>query len=105
MKKILIFDSDPSTRELLAEELAAEGHVTITLGKAESLGPCAERFEPDLIVLDLDRGGKILQDLLIELKTQYPAIPILPFTAFRPRKIPRFRRARRGHEKASFLTA
>jgi hypothetical protein len=37
MKKILIFDAYPSIRRLLAEEPAAEGYTTMSLGKAESL--------------------------------------------------------------------
>ena len=35
MKKIRILNADPSIKRLLAEELTAEGNVTIDIGKIE----------------------------------------------------------------------
>ena len=35
MKKILVFDAHPSIRQLLAEEITAEGHVTMSVGKGD----------------------------------------------------------------------
>jgi DNA-binding response OmpR family regulator len=93
MKKILVFDAYPSIRQLLAEELTAEGHVTMSVGKAESLTESIARFEPDLIVLDLYTRGGIRWDLLEDLKSRYPAVPVLLFTAFHPQEIPRFKQA------------
>ena len=93
MKKILVFDAYPLIRQLLAEEITAEGYVTMSIGKAESLNQSIARFEPDLIVLDLyTRGGSAL-DLLEDLKDRYPAVPILLFTAFHPQEIPCFKQA------------
>jgi len=60
MKKILIFDGHPSIRRLLAEEFAAEGHVTMSVSKAEFVKESVERFDPDLIILDLFSRGEIL---------------------------------------------
>jgi len=93
MKKILIFDAYPSTRQLLAEELTAEGHVTMSIGKGESLNESIARFEPDLIVLDLYTRDGMLWDLLEYLKSRYPAVPVLLFTAFHPQEIPGFKQA------------
>ena len=93
MKKILIFDAYPSIRQLLGEELAAEGNVTMGVGKPEDVNERVERFGPDLIVLDLYVRGRILWDLLGELKTRYPTVPVLLFTAFHPNEIPRFQEA------------
>jgi two-component system response regulator (stage 0 sporulation protein F) len=102
MKKILIFDAYPSIRQLLAEELTAEGHVTMSVGKAESLKEAVERFAPDLMILDLYVQGGILWDLLEELKSRYPALPVLLFTAFQPQEIPRLKKAD-GWVQKSFL--
>ena len=102
MKKILIFDAYPSIRQLLAEELTAEGHVTMSVGKAESLKEAVERFDPDLMVLDLYVQGGILWDLLEESKSRYPALPVLLFTAFQPPEIPRLKKAH-GWVQKSFL--
>ena len=102
MEKILVFDAYPSIRQLLAEELTAEGHVTLSVGKAESLKEEVERFSPDLIVLDLYVRGAILWDLLGELKFRHPKIPILLFTAFHPKEFPRLRQAD-GWVQKSFL--
>jgi DNA-binding response OmpR family regulator len=93
MNKILIFDAYPSIRQLLAEELTAEGNVTMGIGKPEYLKEWVEKFDPDLIVLDLYVRGRILWDLLEELKTRYPTVPVLLFTAFQPNEIPRFQEA------------
>ena len=93
MKKILIFDAYPPIRQLLAEELTAEGNVTMDIGKAEFVSQWVERFDPDLIVLDLYVRGRILWDLLEELKTRYPTVPVLLFTAFQPNEIPRLKEA------------
>ena len=93
MKKILIFDAYPAIRQLLAEELTTEGHVTMSVGKAEILKESVARFEPDLIVLDLYTRGGMLWDLLEDLKGRYPAVPVLLFTAFHPQEIPRFKQA------------
>ena len=93
MKKILIFDAYSPIRQLLAEEITAEGHVTMSIGKAEILNESVARFEPDLIVLDLYTRGGMLWDLLEDLKSRYPAVPVLLFTAFHPQEIPRFKQA------------
>jgi DNA-binding response OmpR family regulator len=86
MKKILIFDDRPALRELLAERLTVEGHVTIIIGREESVLRCVERFEPDLAILGLYSRG-----LLGNLKCQYPALPILLMPSFRHLVSPRFK--------------
>jgi DNA-binding response OmpR family regulator len=58
MKKILIFDGYPSIYQLLAKELAAEGYVTMSVSKAEFVKETVERFDPDLIILDLFFRGE-----------------------------------------------
>jgi len=93
MKKILIFDAYPSIRQLLAEELTAEGNVTMGIGKPEYVSEGVGKFGPDLIVMDLYLRGRILWELLEELKTRYPSIPVLLFTSFQPNEMPRLKEA------------
>jgi len=102
MKKILVFDAYPSIRQLLAEEITAEGYVTMSIGKAESLNESIARFEPDLIVLDLYTRGGMLWDLLEDLRSRYPAVPVLLFTAFHPMELPRLKQVD-GWVQKSFL--
>ncbi len=93
MNKILVFDFYPSIRQLLMEDLTAAGNVTLSVGEPEALRRAVERFSPDLVVMDLYERGVMHWDLLEDLKTRYPAIPVLLFTAFTPNEIPRAKRA------------
>ncbi len=93
MKKIFIFDAYAPIRELLAEDLVVEGNMIVAIGKPEFVGEAVAAFCPDLIILDLYVRGGIRWDLLEDLKSRYPAVPILLFTAFHPQEMPRLNRA------------
>jgi DNA-binding response OmpR family regulator len=81
MKKILILDRYPSVRELLAEELAAEGNTVVPIGSPQSIWSLLHTFEPDLIIMDLFMNGKWQWNILREIKKQNPRLPVLIFTA------------------------
>lgn len=93
MKKIFIFDDYASIRELLAEELAADGNMIVAIGKPEFVGEAVTAFCPDLVIMDLYTRGGIRWDLLEDLKARIPSTPVLLFTAFHPQEIPRLNRA------------
>jgi DNA-binding response OmpR family regulator len=93
MRKIFIFDTYPPVRQLLAEELAAEGNVTMDIGSRELVSELVGRFEPDLIILDLFNRGRMDWDLMAELRARYPSIPVLLFTTFHPQEMPRLKEA------------
>jgi DNA-binding NtrC family response regulator len=93
MAKILIVDEYPSIRELLAEDLAAEGNVVVPLGKPELIKEVLFTFDPDLIILDLFVAGKMRWNLLKEVKKENPALPVLVFTNFYPEGDPRISQA------------
>jgi DNA-binding response OmpR family regulator len=84
MKKIIVFDAQPAVRELLSEDLTAEGNVVLSIGRHDFLKDAVATFQPDLLILDLDIWGEMCWDLLANLRTHYPAIPILIFTACLP---------------------
>lgn len=84
MKKIFIFDAYSSNRDLLSEELAAEGNTVAATGQPEIVRDAVEKFTPDLVILDLHIGGEMRLDLLKDLKAFHPQIPILVFTGCLP---------------------
>ncbi len=83
MKKILIVDRYSSVRELLAEDLAAEGNTVVPIGNPKSIQNLIQSFAPHLIILDLFIDGKWQWNLLKEIKKTNPGLPILIFTANR----------------------
>jgi CheY-like chemotaxis protein len=93
MNKILVFDFYPAIRQLLTEDLAAAGNVTLSVEKPGALKEAVERFSPDVVVLDLYDRGVMHWDLLEDLKARYPTIPVLLFTAFILNESPRLKKA------------
>ena len=84
MKRIFIFDPYSSSRDLLYEELAAQGNTVVATGQLEIVRDSVERLKPDLIILDLYFRGEIRWDLLLEMKAFHPQVPVLIFTGCLP---------------------
>ncbi len=80
MNRILIFDAYPSIRELLAEELAADGYTVVPVGIPNSVPNLTKTFEPDLVIMDPYIRGAMKWELLDTVKAQNPKLPILLFT-------------------------
>jgi DNA-binding response OmpR family regulator len=89
MYKILIVDGYPSIRELLTEELTAEGNMVLPIGHPELIRDLLPLLDPDLIILDLYENGRMQWDFLGEIKKQSPELPVLVFTADYPQGDPR----------------
>ena len=53
MKKLLIIYDYASVRELLMEELAADGHLVVPLGKPALAKEVIGTLRPDLVLLNL----------------------------------------------------
>jgi len=83
MKKILIVDRYSSVRELLAEDLAAEGNTVVPIGNPKLIQNFIHSLAPHLIILDPFMDGKWQWNLLKEIKKENPGLPILIFTANR----------------------
>jgi DNA-binding response OmpR family regulator len=86
MHKILIVDGYASVRELLAEELAGEGNIVVAIGNPELIGGLINTFEPDLIILDLYKNGRMRWNVLKEIKRQSPQLPVVIFTSTYPER-------------------
>ncbi len=80
MTRILVFDAYPSIRELLAEELAAEGTTVIPIAKPDLIPDLISTFEPDLLILDPYVRGKLKWELFDTVKAQDPTLPVVLFT-------------------------
>lgn len=82
MSSILIVDDQPHLQELLALELMDEGHRVVHLADAESTRGYLENSKPDLVLLDLYLNGFEGWDLLHDIKSIYPYLPVLIVTAY-----------------------
>lgn len=77
MKKILIIYEYTSVRELLTEELAAEGRLVVPIGKPALAKEVIGALRPDLVLLNLHINGKDRWDVLEEIKKQDPYLRVL----------------------------
>ncbi len=82
MKKILIIYDYASVRELLTEELAAEGHLVVPIGKPDLAKEVIGSLRPDLVLLNLHINGRDRWDVLEEIKKQDPYLPILVLSTY-----------------------
>ncbi len=81
MFKILIVEN-PGARELLAEELAFDGHTVITTADVETATEVAALGRLDLVILDPCLRGKYRWDLLSTMKRDHPFLPVLIVTDY-----------------------
>jgi CheY-like chemotaxis protein len=81
MFKILIVEN-PGARELLAQELAFDGHTVITTADGETAKEVAAIGKPDLVILDPFLRGKYRWDLLATMKQENPFLPVLIVTDY-----------------------
>jgi len=82
MGSILIADDDKTCRDSIQKVLEREGH---TVQTAESVDRALETLTTnhfDLVVCDYRMPGKTGIDLLIELRRQDSAVPVLMISAF-----------------------
>jgi DNA-binding NtrC family response regulator len=78
---ILIVDDDDTLRGLLARELARSGHgVTQAADAAQGLASVAAA-EPDVMLLDLMLPDQSGIDVLRQVKSERPALPVVMLTA------------------------
>jgi len=81
-EKILIVDDEEGMRRLLSRILTREGYETIAVGSGEEALQeiAAEQF--DLVITDIQMSGMSGVELLQELKSFDPSLPILVITAY-----------------------
>ena len=82
MANILIVDDQPHLQEFLSQELKDEGYNIASLSDAQSVSGYLENSKPDLVLLDLYLNGFEGWDVLHDIKSRYPHLPVLIVTAY-----------------------
>ena len=81
--KILVVEDDPDLREALVDTLQLESmHVLQAASAEEAVLLINKNIDLDLIVSDVNMGAMSGHDLLRQVKTDYPQIPVLLITAY-----------------------
>jgi two-component system response regulator FlrC len=79
--KVLLVEDDPSLREALGETLSLAGHDYPAVGSAEEAVLAAAEASFSLVVSDVNMPGMDGHQLLNQLRTRYPQLPVLLMTA------------------------
>ncbi len=103
MAKILVLDEYNTVRELLAEELAGEGYVVISIGKPEFVLEEVVTSNPDLAILDLFMRGKYRWELLDEIRALKPDLPVIVYSSYYPEGDPHLHRIEGFVRKSCFF--
>ncbi len=82
MSNILIVDDQPHVRELLSEILAHEGYQVASVGDVQSMWRHLRDSPPDLVLLDLYLNGSKGWDVLRDIKSIDPNLPVLIVTGY-----------------------
>jgi two-component system response regulator (stage 0 sporulation protein F) len=82
MASILIIDDQPYTQEFFLQELIDEGYGVVSAGDAKSVKAYLENSRPDLVLLDLYLNGFEGWDVLHDIKSKDPHLPVLIVTAY-----------------------
>ncbi|RJX80624.1 sigma-54 dependent transcriptional regulator [Pseudomonas sp. LS-2] len=79
--KVLLVEDDPSLREALGETLELAGHAYHAVGSAEEALMAAAQASFSLVVSDVNMPGMDGHQLLSQLRSRYPQLPVLLMTA------------------------
>ncbi len=77
MAKVLVVDDDTNIRQYFTGELSDEGHQVSAVDSGHQLLSIIDRFEPDVVVLDImlvDHDGL---ELLKEIRKEYYNLPVI----------------------------
>jgi DNA-binding NtrC family response regulator len=83
MATILVVDSYACVRQLLHEELSAEGFRVAGTAQVSSIAKWIASTKPDLVILDLFLEKQTRWDLLHDLKKLDAQLPVIVFSACR----------------------
>lgn len=82
MAKILLVDDEEHIRRYYTEELSEEGHEVSTLASGLKLLREIERFQPEVVVLDIRLVDYDGLELLQEIRNCYYELPVILCTAY-----------------------
>ena len=81
-KNILVVEDDPDLRDALSETLRLAGYDVAEAANADSAMATLAEADVQLIVSDVQMPGKNGDELLRDVKRQYPEIPFVLITAY-----------------------
>ncbi len=73
-QRVLVVDDEPTVRDVVARYLERDGFIVKEVGDGDQVIDAADRFQPDLIVLDVMLPGRSGLDVLRELNHRVPVI-------------------------------
>jgi two-component system, response regulator, stage 0 sporulation protein F len=82
MKKILIIYDYALVLDLLAKELAIDGHLVVPIREPALAKELIGTLRPDLVLLNLHINGKDRWDVLKEVKKQDPNLRVLVLSTY-----------------------
>lgn len=82
-KKLLIVDDEKHIRLLYRSEFETEGYEVATSDGLEDILQVVAREEPQVVILDINLGtGRSGLDLLQEIRSKDPSLPVILSTAY-----------------------
>lgn len=82
MARILIVDDEEHIRTLYTLELEDEGHEVLALASGKGLTAEIERFDPNVVVLDIKMVDVSGLDVLQEVRDKYYDLPVILCSAY-----------------------
>ena len=82
MARILIVDDEEHIRTLYTLELEDEGHQVLALETGKDLPTEIDRFQPDVVVLDIKMVDVSGLDVLQEVRDKYYDLPVILCSAY-----------------------
>ncbi len=82
MARILIVDDEEHIRSLYTLELEDEGYEVLALESGKGLAEHIERFQPDVVVLDIKMVDVSGLDVLQEIRNRFYDLPVILCSAY-----------------------
>ncbi len=82
MARILVVDDEEYIRHFYSEELSEEGHVVATVASGHKLLEKIEKFQPEVVVLDIKLVDYDGLELLQEIRNRHHDLPVILCTAY-----------------------
>ena len=80
-RRILVVEDDELFREAVSDTLRESYDIRLSESGAEALGALA-KYKPDLVLLDINLPDINGIDVLSQIKTRHPAVPVIMITAY-----------------------
>jgi DNA-binding response OmpR family regulator len=81
MVKIMVIDENPCIVKMLSEDWSEKGFIVEGIHDSHNIIKAIDTSPPDLVILDLYFEREKRWDILTSIKSNYPNIPVVIFTA------------------------